>query len=40
MTREEQEVINQFEGQQSYNKVMNNKSYFIVETSELLKLTS
>lgn len=40
MTKEEQEVINQFEGEQSYNNVMNNKSYFIVETSELLKLTS
>lgn len=40
MTTEEQEVINQFEGEQSYNKVLKNASYYIVETSDLLKLTS
>jgi hypothetical protein len=40
MTREEQEAIKEFEGEQSYNKVMNNTSYYLMETSELLKLTS
>jgi hypothetical protein len=40
MTNEEKEVINQFEGEQSYNKVMTNKSYYIMDTSELLQLTS
>lgn len=38
MTREEKEVINEFEGQESYKRVMNNKDYFIVETSKLLML--
>lgn len=40
MTKEEKEVVNQFEGEQSYSKVMNNKKYYILDTSELLKLTS
>jgi hypothetical protein len=40
MTREEKEIINEFEGKESYNKVMNNKSYYILKTEELLKLTS
>ncbi|WP_137743298.1 DUF4942 domain-containing protein [Robertmurraya siralis] len=40
MTREEKEVINQFEGESSYNKVMNNQSYYLVKTEELLALTS
>jgi hypothetical protein len=40
MTREEKETINEFEGMASYNKVMNNKSYYILKTEELLKLTS
>jgi hypothetical protein len=40
MTREEKEVINQFEGKESYNKVMSNKGYYIMKTEELLKLTS
>jgi hypothetical protein len=40
MTREEKEIINEFEGKDSYNKVMNNKSYYILKTEELLKLTS
>lgn len=38
MTAEEKEVINQFEGEQSYNKVMRNKAYYITDTRELLKL--
>lgn len=40
MTREEKEVINQFEGESSYSKVMNNQSYYLVKTEELLALTS
>lgn len=40
MTREEKEVIDQFEGKESYNNVMNNQSYYLVKTEELLKLTS
>ncbi|WP_064199016.1 DNA N-6-adenine-methyltransferase [Brevibacillus brevis] len=40
MTMEDREVINQFEGEQSYNKVMSNTSYYIMDTNELLKLTS
>jgi hypothetical protein len=40
MTKEEKEVVNQFEGMSSYNKVMNNQSYYILKTEELLKLTS
>jgi hypothetical protein len=40
MTMEEKQVINDFEGEQSYNKVMKNKSYFILNTAELLRLTS
>jgi hypothetical protein len=40
MTVEEKAVVDEFEGEQSYNKVMQNKSYFIVDSNELLKLTS
>ncbi|KON87374.1 DNA methyltransferase [Sporosarcina globispora] len=40
MTPEEKATVNEFEGEQSYNKVMLNKSYYIMDTSELLKLTS
>ncbi len=40
MTEEEKETIDQFEGEKSYNKVMSNKSYFIMEKDELLKLTA
>lgn len=38
MTNEEKEVINEFEGEASYNKVMMNKGYYIVETDSLLLL--
>jgi hypothetical protein len=38
MTQEEKEVINDFEGEISYNKVMNNKDYYIVDTNKLLML--
>ncbi len=40
MTPEEKTVINDFEGEQSYNDVMKNKTYYIMKTEELLKLTS
>lgn len=40
MTREEKETIDQFEGMTSYNKVMNNQTYYILNTEELLRLTS
>lgn len=40
MTVEEKTVIDDFEGKESYNKVMANKDYFIVETANLLRLTS
>jgi hypothetical protein len=36
----EREVIDQFEGKESYNKVMNNQSYYMLKTDELLRLTS
>jgi hypothetical protein len=36
MSQEEKDVINEFEGEISYNKVMNNKDYYIVEPSKLL----
>jgi len=38
MTQEEKQVINEFEGEQSYKKVMLKKDYYIVETSKLLML--
>jgi hypothetical protein len=40
MTADEKSVIDKFEGKESYNRVMDNKDYFIVETSKLLRLTS
>jgi hypothetical protein len=40
MTTEEKTVIDDFEGEQSYNKVMANKEYYIVETSKLLMLAN
>ena len=38
MTQEEKQVVNEFEGEQSYKKVMLKKDYYIVETSKLLML--
>lgn len=38
MTQEEKQVINEFEGEHSYNNVMKNKDYYIVDKQELLKL--
>lgn len=40
MSEEEKQIIDEFEGEASYNKVMNNQNYFIVETSKLLSLDS
>jgi hypothetical protein len=40
MNEQEKEVIDQFEGKESYNKVMMNKDYYILKTEELLRLTS
>lgn len=39
MTSEEREVINQFEGEKSYSRVVSNKAYYIVESGDILKLT-
>jgi len=38
MTKEEKIIIDEFEGQNSYNHVMSNTNYFIVENSNLLML--
>lgn len=38
MTQEEKTIIDNFEGEESYNKVMDNRNYFIVEISKLLML--
>jgi hypothetical protein len=40
MSKEERNIIDEFEGMASYNKVYNNQSYYLVKTEELLKLTS
>lgn len=40
MTREEREVVNEFEGEKSYDNVIQKQNYFIMDTVELLKLTS
>jgi hypothetical protein len=38
MTKEEQTVINEFEGKESYNKVMLNKDYYIYNPNSILLL--
>ncbi|GAF66407.1 DNA methyl transferase [Bacillus sp. TS-2] len=40
MTTEEKQIINAFEGEQSYKKVINDKDYYFIDTGKLLKLTS
>lgn len=40
MNEEEKAVIDDFEGEKSYNETMNNKNYYILDTSQLLALTS
>ncbi|MCY8944185.1 DUF4942 domain-containing protein [Bacillus atrophaeus] len=40
MTAEEKDVVNDFEGAQSYSETVNNTSYYIMDTSKLLMLTS
>lgn len=39
MTKEEQEVIDNFEGEKEYKKVINNKDYYIYNPNEILMLT-
>ncbi len=39
MTRDEQQVIDEFEGKKSYEKVMDNKDYYLVDSEQLLALT-
>ena len=38
MEQEEKTVVNSFEGEESYNKVVKNKNFYIVESSKLLLL--
>jgi phospholipid N-methyltransferase len=40
MNKEQQEVVNQFEGEKSYKEVMNDLDYYIVNTNKLLRLNS
>ena len=40
MDPEEQAVVNEFEGEQEYNKVVKNKGYYICKTENLLMLAS
>jgi hypothetical protein len=40
LSKEEKQVIDEFEGKESYNKVMTNPSYYMLKTEELLRLTS
>jgi hypothetical protein len=40
MEAEEKAVVNEFEGEQEYNKVVNNKGYYICKTENLLMLGS
>ncbi len=39
MSQEEQSIIDEFEGEKSYNKTLANKDYFIVEPEKLLQLS-
>lgn len=39
MSEEEKKVIDEFEGKESYEKTMDNKEYFIVESNEQLQLS-
>jgi hypothetical protein len=38
MTKEEKDVIDEFQGEESYNEVIKNKEYYMLETSQLLAL--
>jgi hypothetical protein len=38
MSEEEQQVINEFEGELSYRKVMSNKNDYILDNNKLLML--
>jgi len=39
MSKEEQNVVDEFSGKEEYSRIMSNTDYFIVETSKLLMLT-
>ena len=39
MTKEEQQVIDEFEGEKEYNKVITKKDYYIYNPSSVLMLT-
>ena len=38
MSTEEKEVVNEFEGEAEYNKVMCNTSYYLADTNSMLML--
>jgi hypothetical protein len=40
MSAKEKEVVDSFEGETGYEKVMSNPEYYIVESSKLLALTA
>ena len=40
MEKEDQAVVKEFEGEISYNKVMTNAEYYLVETSKLLMIAN
>ena len=40
MTNEEKNIINEFEGQQEYNKVISNPKYYIIQNTELLQIAN
>ena len=39
MPREEQLIIDEFEGKESYNKILNNADYYIVKSNDLLMIS-
>lgn len=38
MSREEQVVVDEFQGEEAYSKVMENQNYFLVETQDMLQI--
>jgi hypothetical protein len=39
MSKEEKQVINEFEGKEEYQKILNNKKYYIFSSSKVLQIT-
>lgn len=39
MSKEEKQVINEFEGKEEYQKILNNKKYYIFNSSKVLQIT-